>query len=173
MFDPVRGFYINSAPESNHLLVFILLTRSNTNYSNWSTHLLGLALELVVNQELCNLSIWLTANKLTLNIKKNKFCYFLYQRYIQSASLHPGTQSFFLWTQRILIEGSNSTQKKNRMFMQITSSRKKQRHTIHKFVFRENNFYQLIDSSVTVYFAVNFQAKAEKPLRFLITFLSR
>ena len=63
--------------------------------------------------------------------------------------------------------------KKNRMFMQITNSRKKQRHTIRKFVFRENNFYQLIDSSVMVYFAVNFQTKAEKPLCFLITFLSR
>ena len=50
---------------------------------------------------------------------------------------------------------------KNRMFMQIKNSRKKQRHTIRKFVFRENNFYQLIDSSVTVYFAVNFQTKAE------------
>ena len=58
--------------------------------------------------------------------------------------------------------------------MQITNSRKKQRHTIHKFVFLcENNFYRLIDSSVTVYFAVNFQTKAEKPLCFLITFLSR
>ena len=32
------------------------------------------------------------------------------------------------------------------MFMQITNSRKKQRHTIRKFVFRENNFYQLIDT---------------------------
>ena len=40
-------------------------------------------------------------------------------------------------------------------------------------VFRENNFYKLIDSSVNVYFAVNFQTKAEKPLCFLITFLSR
>ena len=36
-----------------------------------------------------------------------------------------------------------------------------------------NNFYQQIDSSVTVYFAVNFQTKAEKSLCFLITFLSR
>ena len=57
--------------------------------------------------------------------------------------------------------------------MQITNSRKKQRHTIRKFVFRENNFYQQINSSVTVYFAVNFQTKAEKSLCFLITFLSR
>ena len=62
---------------------------------------------------------------------------------------------------------------KNRMFMQITNSRKKQRHTMRKFVFHENNFYQLVDSSVTVFFAVNFQTKAEKPLCFLITFLSR
>ena len=83
------------------------------------------------------------------------------QRCIQSASLRPGTHSFFFWTQRILNEGSNWTQKKNRMFMQIKNSRKKKRHTIRKFVFRENNFYQLIDSSVTVYFAVNFQTKAE------------
>ena len=28
------------------------------------------SLEQIVNQELCNLYIWLTANKLTLNIKK-------------------------------------------------------------------------------------------------------
>lgn len=99
--------------------------------------------------------------------------YCVMQRCIQSASLRPGTHSFFFWTQRILNEGSNWTQKKNRMFMQITNSRKKQRHTIRKFVFRENNFYKLIDSSGTVYFAVNFQTKAKKPLCFLITFLSR
>ena len=67
-------------------------------------------------------------------------------------------------SQRILNEGSNWTQKNNRMFMQITNSRKKQRHTIRKFVFRENSFYQLIDSSVTVYFAVNFQTTGEKPV---------
>ena len=59
--------------------------------------------------------------------------------------------------------------KKSRMFKQITKSRKKQRHTMPKFVFCENIFYQLVDSSVTVYFAVNFQTKAEKPLCFLIT----
>ena len=57
--------------------------------------------------------------------------------------------------------------------MQITNSRKKQSYTIRKFVFRENNFYQLIDSSVMVYFTVNFQTKAEKPLCFLVTFPSR
>ena len=44
---------------------------------------------------------------------------------------------------------------------------------IHKFVFRENNFYQQIDSSVTVYFAVNFQTKAKKSLCFLVTILGR
>ena len=103
-----------------------------------------------------------------------KSCKDMYgQRCIQSASLRPGTHSFFFWTQRILNEGSNWTQKKNRMFMQITNSKKKQLHTIRKFVFRENNFYKLIDSSVTVYFALNFQTKAEKPLCFLINFLSR
>ena len=75
-------------------------------------------------------------------------------------------------SQRILNEGSNWTQKKNRMFMQIIKSRKKQRYTMRKFVLRENNFYQLVDFSVTVYFAVNFQTKAEKQLCF-ITFLSR
>ena len=31
-FDAVQGFYINSAPGSKRLFVFILLTRSNTNY---------------------------------------------------------------------------------------------------------------------------------------------
>ena len=62
------------------------------------------------------------------------------QRCIQSASLRPGTHSFFFWTQRILNEGSNYTQKKYQIFMQITNSRKKERHTICKFLFRENNF---------------------------------
>ena len=57
--------------------------------------------------------------------------------------------------------------------MQIIKSMKKQRHTMRKFVFRKNNFYQLVDSSVTVYFAVTCQTKAEKPLCFLIAFLSR
>ena len=43
------------------------------------------------------------------------------------------------------------------MFLQIIKSRKKQRYMMPKFVLRENNFYQLVDFSVTVYFAVNFQ----------------
>ena len=71
------------------------------------------------------------------------------------------------------MKGPIGRRKKNRMFMQIIKSRKKQRYTIRKLVLRENNFYQLVDFSVTVYFAVNFQTKAEKPLCFLITFLSR
>ena len=61
------------------------------------------------------------------------------------------------------MKGPIGRRKKNRMFMQIIKSRKKQRY----------NFYQLVDFSVTIYFAVNFQTKAEKPLCFLITFLSR
>jgi len=48
--------------------------------------------------------------------------------------------------------------------MQITNSKKKQH------VFQVNNFYQQF---LSVYLAVNFQTKAEKPLCFLITFLSR
>ena len=64
--------------------------------------------------------------------------------------MRPGTHSVFCCMQRILKEGSNWTEKQNRMFMQITNSRKKQRRMICKFVFRENNFYQLIDSSQSI-----------------------
>ena len=40
---------------------------------------------------------------------------------------------------------------KSRMFIQITNSRKKQRHTMCKFVFRGNNVYQqLLDSSGSI-----------------------
>ena len=55
------------------------------------------------------------------------------------------------------MKGPIGRRKKNRMFMQIIKSRKKQRQTMRKFVLRENNFYQLVDFSVTDYFAVNFQ----------------
>ena len=55
------------------------------------------------------------------------------------------------------MKGPIGRRKKNRMFMQIIKSRKKQRQTMRRFVLRENNFYQLVDFSVTVYFAVNFQ----------------
>ena len=64
--------------------------------------------------------------------------------------MRPGTHSVFCCTQRILKEGSTWTEKQNRMFMQITNSRKKQRRIICKFVFRENNFYQLIDFSQSI-----------------------
>ena len=65
--------------------------------------------------------------------------------------MRPGTHSVFCCTQRILKDGSGmGTEKQNRVFMQITNSRKKQRRMICKFVFRENNFYQLIDSSQSI-----------------------
>ena len=64
--------------------------------------------------------------------------------------MRPGTHSVFCCTQRILKEGSNWKEKQNRMFMQTTNSRKKQRRMICKFVFRENNFYQLIDVRANV-----------------------
>ena len=67
------------------------------------------------------------------------------------------------------MKGPIGRRKKSRMFRHIPKSRKKQRHTMRKFVFHEHNFYQLVDSSVTVYFAVNFQTKDGKPLCFLIT----
>ena len=63
-------------------------------------------------------------------------------------------------------------EKKIECLCKLQTPGKKQRHTIRKFVFRENNFYQQIDSSVTVYFAVNCQTKVEKSVCFLITFLS-
>ena len=63
--------------------------------------------------------------------------------------------------------------KKSNVFANIIiKSRKKQRYTMRKFVLRENNFYQLVDFSVTVYFAVNFQTKAEKPLSVSYTHLT-
>ena len=79
------------------------------------------------------------------------------QRCIQSASLRLGTHSFFFWTQNIEWRVQLDAEKRSNVYA------KTQRHTIRKFGFRENNFYQLIDSSVKVYFAVNFQTKAEKP----------
>ena len=47
-------------------------------------------------------------------------------------------------------KGSNRTQKTNRTFMQITNSRKTERNTICKFLFRENNFCQLICSTLSI-----------------------
>ena len=53
---------------------FFYLFADDTNilYANKSLK----SLEQVVNQELCKLYIWLTANKLTLNIKKTNFVIF-------------------------------------------------------------------------------------------------
>ena len=47
-----------------------------------------------------------------------------YQRCIQSASLRPGTHLFFFWTQRILNEGSNWTQKKIECLCKLQTPRK-------------------------------------------------
>ena len=63
-----------------------------------------------------------------------------FQGCIQSVSLRPGTHLFFCWTQRILNKGSILMQKTKSNVMQITNSRKKQCHTICKFVFRETTF---------------------------------
>ena len=46
------------------------------------------------------------------------------QRCIQSASLRPGTHSFSFWTHRMWNKGSNWTQKKNGMVMQIKNATK-------------------------------------------------
>ena len=97
--------------------------------------------------------------------------YLTKQRCIQSDSLHPGTQSFFCWMQRILNKGSKWTQKKHRMFMKIENARKKQHYTIRKFVCGERQFLSA-DWLFTVHFAVTFQTKAKKPLSFLNNFLS-
>ena len=94
------------------------------------------------------------------------------QRCIQSASLPPGTHSFFFRTQRILNEGSNWTQKKIRMIMQITNSRKKTASYDMQIFISWKQFLSA-DWLLTFYFAVNFQTKAEKLLCFLVTFLSR
>ena len=59
------------------------------------------------------------------------------------------------------MKGPIGRRKKIECLCKLKTPGKKQRHMIRKFVFRENNFYQLIESSVTVYFAVNFQTKAE------------
>ena len=58
---------------SDKLNFYLFSDDTNILYANKNLK----SLEQIVNQELCNLrNIWLTANKLTLNIKK-KFCNFL------------------------------------------------------------------------------------------------
>ena len=66
--------YINDIYVSSDKVNFYLFADdTNILYANKSLK----SLEQIVNQELCNLYIWLTANNLTLNIKKDKFCNFL------------------------------------------------------------------------------------------------
>ena len=66
--------YINDIYVSSDKLNFYL-SADDTNilYANKNLK----SLEQIVNQKLCNLYIWLTANNLTSNIKKDKFCNFL------------------------------------------------------------------------------------------------
>ena len=59
--------YINDIYVSSDKLNFYLFADdTNILYANKNLK----SLEQIVNQELCNLYIWLTANNLTLNIKK-------------------------------------------------------------------------------------------------------
>ena len=65
--------YVNDIQESSDKLKFFLFADdTNAVYADKNLK----SLESTVNQELCKLFDWLTANKLTLNIKKNKFCHF-------------------------------------------------------------------------------------------------
>ena len=67
--------YINDIyVSSDKLNFYVFADDTNIVYANKNLKWL----EQTVNQELCKLYVWLTANKLTLNIiKKNKFCNFL------------------------------------------------------------------------------------------------
>ena len=61
--------YINDVQEcSKKLKLFLFADDTNVLYDDKNLR----SLELIVNQELCKLYDWLTANKLTLNIKKNQ-----------------------------------------------------------------------------------------------------
>ena len=65
--------YINDIYVSSDKLNFYLFADdTNILYANKSLK----SLEQIVNQELCKLYIWLTANKLTLNIKKTNLVIF-------------------------------------------------------------------------------------------------
>ena len=64
--------YVNDIQESSDKLKFFLFADdTNAVYADKNLK----SLESTVNQELCKLFDWLTANKLTLNIKKNKLCH--------------------------------------------------------------------------------------------------
>ena len=65
--------YINDIQECSEKLKFYLFADDmNILYADKNLR----SLELIVNQELCKLYVWLTANKLTLNIKKTNFIIF-------------------------------------------------------------------------------------------------
>lgn len=65
--------YINDTQESSEKLKFFLFAADrNAVYADKNLK----SLESTVNQELCKLFDWLTANKLTLNIKKTNFVIF-------------------------------------------------------------------------------------------------
>ena len=65
--------YINDVQECSEKLKFFLFADdTNILYADKNLR----SLELIVNQELCKLYDWLTANKLTLNIKKSNFVIF-------------------------------------------------------------------------------------------------
>ena len=61
------SIYINDIQECSEKLKFFLFADdTNILYADKNRR----SLELTVNQELCKLYDWLTANKLTLNVKK-------------------------------------------------------------------------------------------------------
>ena len=78
-FDAVQGFYINSAPESNRLFVFILLTRSNTNYSNCSTRIFLLFLlyinDIYLSSDKLNFYLFALLNRWSKSSTKNCVIY--------------------------------------------------------------------------------------------------
>ena len=65
--------YINDIQECSEKLKFFLFA-DDTNILYADKNLKSL--ELIVNQQLCKLYDWLTANKLTLNVKKTNFVIF-------------------------------------------------------------------------------------------------
>ena len=66
--------YVNDIQESSDKLNFFFIFADDTNAVYADKNLKSL--ESTVNQELCKLFDWLTANKLTLNIKKTNFVIF-------------------------------------------------------------------------------------------------
>ena len=99
------------------------------------------------------------------------FIFYLLLLCIQRSSLRPGTHSFSCWMQRMLNEGSNWTRKKNRVYANYKLQEKTLLHDMQICVSWKQ--FLSADWLFMVNFAVNFQTKAEKPLCFLITFLSR